>query len=107
MPLNARWIWSWNATPDDGCRNRRDEQQAGEPPAGPDGFPALGGSPTGSRERAQEAEDFTAQEDQGSGERSQMNHDLEEDPRTSERFIRQQLPAEKPDVPSWTPAGIR
>ena len=36
--------------PDDGCRNRRDEQQAEEPPAGPHRVPALGGGPAGSRD---------------------------------------------------------
>jgi len=80
--------------PDHGCRNRRDEQQADEPPAGPDGVPALGSGPTGSRERAHEPEDLAAQIDQCGGQRSQMDHDLEEDPRTSERLIGQERPPE-------------
>ena len=80
--------------PDDGCRNRCDEQQAGEPPAGPHGFPALGSGPAGPRQRAEQPEDLAAEVDQCGGQRSQMDHDLEEDPRTLERLIRQERPAE-------------
>ena len=80
--------------PDDRCRNRRDEQQAGEPPAGPDRVPAPGRGPAAAREGEQQPEDFAAQVDQRGGQRSQMNHDLEEDPRTAKCLIRQERPAE-------------
>ena len=63
--------------PDDRCRNRRCEQEADEPPAGPNGVPALGSGSADSDERAQQSEDFAAEVDQRGGQRSQMNHDLE------------------------------
>ena len=74
--------------PEDGRRYRRDEQQPDEPASALDGALAFRSAPARSHERAEQPEHLAAEVDQGGGKRSQVDHDLEEHPRTAERFIR-------------------